>query len=84
MKSFIELVEKKIKNNLQIDKIKIIDNTYRHLKHKSYNKDKLHLKIAIRSNFLKTLSKIEAHKKIMNILDKELKSKIHSLEIKIN
>ena len=84
MKSFIELVEKKIKNNLQIDKVEIIDNTCKHLKHKSYNKDKLHLKIAIKSNFLKTLSKIEAHKKIMNILDEELKSKIHSLEIKIN
>ena len=84
MKSFIELVEKKIKNNIQIDKIEIIDNTYKHLKHKSYNKDKLHLKIVIKSNFLKTLSKIEAHKKIMNILNEELKSKIHSLEIKIN
>ena len=84
MKSFIELVEKKIKNNIQIDKIEITDNTYKHLKHKSYNKDKLHLKIAIKSNFLKTLNKIEAHKKIMNILDEELKSKIHSLEIKIN
>ena len=78
------MLKKKIKNNLQIDKIEIIDNTYKHLKHKSYNKDKLHLKIAIKSNFLKTLSKIEAHKKIMNILDEELKSKIHSLEIKIN
>jgi BolA protein len=84
MKSFLELVEKKIRNNFQIDKIEIIDNTYKHLKHKSYNKDKLHLKIVIRSNFLKTLNKIEAHKKIMNILDEELKSKIHSLEIKIN
>ncbi len=78
------MLKKKIKNNLQIDKIEIIDNTYKHLKHKSYNKDKLHLKIAIKSNFLKTLNKIEAHKKIMNILDEELKSKIHSLEIKIN
>jgi stress-induced morphogen len=53
MKSFIELVEKKIKNNLQIDKIEIIDNTYKHLKHKSYNKDKLHLKIAIKVKFFK-------------------------------
>ncbi len=78
------MLKKKIKNNLQIDKIEIIDNTYKHLKHKSYNKDKLHLKIEIKSNFLKTLNKIEAHKKIMNILDEELKSKIHSLEIKIN
>ncbi len=84
MKSFLELVEKKIRNNFQIDKIEIIDNTYKHLKHKSYNKDKLHLKIVIRSDFLKSLNKIEAHKKIMNILDEELKSKIHSLEIKIN
>jgi BolA protein len=84
MKSFIELVKKKIKNNLQIDRIEIIDNTYKHSKHKFYNKDKLHLKIVIKSNFLKTLNKIEAHKKIMNILDEELKSKIHSLEIKIN
>ena len=47
MKSFIELVEKKIKNNIKVDKIEIIDNTYKHLKHKSYNKDKLHLKITI-------------------------------------
>ena len=39
---------------------------------------------AIDSKYLKSLNKIQAHKKVMKILEKELKNKIHALEIKIN
>ena len=84
MKSFIENIKEKITKNIEVDKIEIIDNSHIHRRHKSFNKSKLHLKIIIESNFLKSLEKIDAHKKITNLLKDEIENKIHSLEIKIN
>ena len=83
MKSFIENIKKKIINNIEVNKIEIIDNTHIHKKHKSFNKSKLHLKIIIESDFLKSLNMIESHKKITKLLKNEIENKIHSLEIKI-
>jgi len=84
MKSFIETIREKIVNNIQINKIEIIDNTHAHKRHKSFNKSKLHLKIIIESDFLKSFSKIDSHKRITHLLKDEIATKIHSLEIKIN
>ena len=54
---------------------------------KSYNKffnpEKYHLSLEIESNYLRSLNKIQAQRKIMKILAKELEAKIHALEIKI-
>tara|TARA_Y100000816_G_C25933599_1_gene486892 strand:+ start:144 stop:398 length:255 start_codon:yes stop_codon:yes gene_type:complete len=83
MENFFESIKKKIKKNIQDSKIEIIDNTDKHVNHKSFQKNKLHLSLIIVSNELKVLNKIDAHKKIMGILSEELKSKIHALEIKI-
>ena len=68
MKSLIEIIKEKIQNNVQVNKIEIIDNTHKHKRHKSFNKSKLHLKIIIESEDLKPLNKIESHKKIINII----------------
>ena len=84
MKSFIEIIKEKILNNMQVNKIEIIDNTHRHRHHKSFNKSKVHLKIIIESDDLKSLNRLDAHKKITNLLKNEIETKIHSLEIKIN
>ena len=84
MKSFIENIKEKITKNIELHKIEIIDNTHIHRRHKSFNKSKLHLKIIIESDFLTSLEKIDAHKKITNLLKEEIETKIHSLEIKIN
>ena len=84
MKSFIEPIREKILNNIQVNKIEIIDNTHIHKKHKSFNKSKLHLKIIIESDSLKSFNKIDSHKKIINLLKDEIEKKIHSFEIKIN
>tara|TARA_B100000700_G_C14713611_1_gene700295 strand:+ start:461 stop:715 length:255 start_codon:yes stop_codon:yes gene_type:complete len=83
MKNFIENLKDKIKQNIQLNKIEILDNTHDHVKHKSFQKNKFHLTLIIDSQELKTLSKIEAHKKIMKTLSHELKNQIHALEIKI-
>ena len=84
MESFIKVVEKKIRDNVEVDKIEIINSSSKHQGHKSFTKGKFHLKIIIDSKYLKSLSKIEAHKEIMKILKGELKDKIHALELKIN
>ena len=84
MKSFIETIKEKIVNNIKVNKIEIIDNTHIHKRHKSFNKSKLHLKIIIESDFLKSFSKLDSHKKIIDLLKDEIETKLHSLEIKIN
>jgi|TARA_B110000967_G_C18665553_1_gene450365 BolA protein len=83
MKNFLELIENKIKNNLTVEKIKIIDNTHRHTKHKFFDKDKFHISLEIQSKELMALNRLNAQRLIMNILKEELKFKIHALEIKI-
>ena len=83
MKNFLKLIENKIKNNLIVEKIKIIDNTHKHTKHKFFDKDKFHISLEIQSKELMALNRLNAQRLIMNILKEELKFKIHALEIKI-
>ena len=83
MKSLIDIVEEKITKDIPDSNIEIIDNTHLHKHHKSFNKSKTHLKIIIQSNTLKDLKRIDSHKRITSILEDEIETKIHSLEIKI-
>ena len=47
MINFIKKLEIKISRELNLEKIQIIDNSDLHRKHKSFNPDKVHLKIII-------------------------------------
>ena len=64
-----------------IDEILIEDKTYLHLKHKSFQKNKFHIKIFIKSKELSNMSKINSTKKIYEILKLEIKNYIHSIQI---
>ena len=83
MNDFLRFVESKIKKNIEVEKIVIIDNSRQHKKHKSFNAEKYHLKLEIESIYLNSLDKIKGQREIMTILSEELKTKIHALEIKI-
>ena len=82
--NFFDKIKEKIDNKINPENIILIDNSHLHVKHKSFKKDKFHLKIIIKSEKLKSLSKIEAHREIFSILKDEMKNKIHALEIDIN
>ena len=82
--SFFDKVKAKINKKINPENIILIDNSNLHTKHKSFDQNKFHLKIIIKSKKLKGINKIEAHKKIFSILKDELKSKIHALEIEIH
>ena len=83
MTTFLEEVKAKINNKLSPEHILLIDNSYQHTKHKSFDSNKFHLKLIIKSEKLKNMKKIDAHKVIFSILNDEMKNKIHALEIEI-
>ena len=81
--SFLDEIKLKINNKIEPDNILIIDNSKLHTKHKSFNSNKFYLKLIIKSNKLKKMKKIDAHKVIYSILKNEMKNYIHALEIEI-
>ena len=81
MKNYFEEIELKLKKNIKIESIQIVDNSYKHKSHKSFSPEKFHLHLKIKSKYLESLTRISAQKIIMKILKDDLKNKIHALEI---
>ena len=79
----ISTVKKKIRDNISLEKIDVEDKTFLHKNHDSHELGKFHLKLIITSLELKKMSKIESTKRIYNVLEKELKIHIHSIQILI-
>ena len=81
--NFSDEVKEKINEKINPENIILVDNSYFHTKHKSFDSNKFHLKLIIKSKKLKNMDKIVAHKEIFAILKNEMKNKIHALEIEI-
>jgi len=81
--SFFDKIKDKINKKINNENIIVIDNSSFHAKHKSFDPAKLHLKIIIKSEKLKKMNKVAAHKEVYSILKAEMNNKIHALEIEI-
>ena len=84
MKNYFKKIENKLKEQIEFEDFIIVDNTHLHTKHKSYIPGKLHLHFKIKSEYLKSISRINAQRLIMRVLKEDLKTKIHALEITID
>ena len=80
----IAIIKKKIVNFFFVDSIDIEDKSFFHKNHSGNQPGKYHLKIKIKSDQLKNLSKIESTKKIYKTLDEEMNKFIHSIQILID
>ena len=80
----ILLLKSKIEKNILVQNIVIKDKTYLHEKHHSHKKGKFHVELRIKCEELKKYNKVQATKKIYNILNEEIKKYIHSIQILIN
>ena len=83
MDSYINQIKKKIKDSIQLEELKIIDNTEAHKNHKSFQKGKLHLILEIKSSYLNKFKRLEAERILMKIVKEEFKTKVHALEIRL-
>ena len=81
--NFFDQIKEKINKKINPESIILIDNSSLHAKHKSFDSNKFHLKIIVKSKKLKAMNKIDAHKVVFSALKDEMKEKIHALEIKI-
>ena len=84
MINFFDEIKEKINKKINPENVIIVDNSNLHAKHKFYDSNKFHLKIIIKSEKLRNMDKVAAHKEIFSILKYEMKNKIHALEIEIN
>ena len=83
MKNYFNEIDKKLKEQIEIEELKIVDNSYKHKGHKSFSPEKFHLHLTIKSLYLNSISRVSAQKLVMKILNEDLKKKIHALEISI-
>ena len=68
MENYFGVIEKKLKSKISFEKLEIIDNSSEHRGHKFFSEDRYHLHIKIKSIYLKSLSRLNAQKLIMNCL----------------
>ena len=83
MENYFKDIERRLEEKINFEKLEIIDNSHRHKGHKFFSKEKYHLHIKIKSLYLRSISRLNAQKLIMNILKEDLKTRIHALEITI-
>ena len=83
MKNYFEVINKKLKDEIEIENIQIVDNSHKHKGHKSFSPEKYYLHLKIKSSFLNSISRLSAQKMVMKVLKEDLKTKIHALEISI-
>ena len=83
MKNYFDEIEVKLKKQIEIEELKIVDNSHKHKRHKFFSPEKFHLHLKIKSLYLKSISRVSAQKMVMKILKEDLETKIHALEISI-
>jgi BolA protein len=83
MKNYFDEIDTKLKKQIEIEELVIVDNSHKHKGHKFYLPEKFHLHLKIRSSYLTSISRVDAQKLIMKVLKEDLNTKIHALEISI-
>ena len=79
-----ERIIRKIKEDLQPSFLEVKNNSYLHKGHLGDNgSGETHFEIIISAKILKDFSKINAHRRINNLLKDEFKKGLHALEIKV-
>ncbi len=77
----IAIIKNKLHKQINIEFINIEDKSFLHKNHSGNQVGKYHLKMTLKSDDLKNMSKIDSNKKIYKILSDELKDSIHSIQI---
>ena len=83
MKNYFDEIDAKLKKQIEIEELIIVDNSHKHKSHKYFSPGKFHLHLKIKSLYLKSISRVSAQKLVMKILKKDLNTNIHALEISI-
>lgn len=83
--SNLKRIEEKLRSNLDIEYLKLIDDSNSHADHYEKSDDSLtsHLTIVAWAKEFEGISRVKQHQFINNILTDEFKMGLHALQIKI-
>jgi stress-induced morphogen len=76
-------IRNKIENNIELESLKIINNSYLHSGHREASGDDSHFELIIKSKYLKSMSLVNSHRLVKSILKEEFLLGLHSVSIKI-
>ena len=62
MKNYFDDICKKLNSEIEIQDIKIVDNSHKHKGHKFFSPEKFHLHLKIKSLYLNSISRVSAQK----------------------
>ena len=82
--NLISIIKKKITKDVICESLKIEDKSFLHKNHRGNDNTKFHIKLLIQSQQLKKMGRVESNKKIYKILNDEISTSIHSLQILIH
>ena len=82
--NLISIIKKKITKDIICESLKIEDKSFLHKNHIGNDNTKFHIKLLIQSQQLKEMGRVESNKKIYKILNDEISTSIHSLQILIH
>ncbi|MDP1724634.1 MAG: BolA family protein [Alphaproteobacteria bacterium] len=71
-----------LQRHLDPDYLELIDDSQKHVGHRD-NLDETHFRLIIKSKILENLSRLEAHRRIHDLLHQEFSDGLHALNIKI-
>ena len=83
IKNYFDEIKLKLKKQVEIEELVIVDNSHKHKGHKFFSPEKFHLHLKVKSLYLNSISRVNAQKIIMKTLEEDLKNRIHALEISI-
>ena len=83
MKNYFKEINVKLKKQIDIEELDIVDNSHKHRGHKFFSSEEFHLHLRIKSLYLNSIPRVTAQKMVMKVLKEDLKTKIHALEITI-
>ena len=82
--NLISIIKKKITKDIICESLKIEDKSFLHKNHTGNDNTKFHIKLSIQSQQLREMGRVESNKKIYKILNDEVSTSIHSLQILIH
>ena len=67
MKNYFEEIKLKLKKQVEIEGLVIIDNSHKHKGHKFFSPEKFHLHLKVKSLYLNSISRVNAQKMMKKI-----------------
>ena len=81
MKNYFDEIGVKLKKQIEIEELAIVDNSHKHKGHKFFLPNKFHLHLKIKSLYLTSISRVNAHNVSVPVCNQCAMASLHQVRI---